>query len=76
MIRVGIAWWRNRDDSYLFGPMFFIMAFAVVYPTARMAGALHQLSRPNGFIKVPCNQRTSCTTMFAFLTNSRNFEEL
>ena len=56
IIRIGILWWRKRDESYIYGPLFFVMAFAIVYPTSRMAGALHQLSRPNGFIKVHCNK--------------------
>ena len=67
IIRIGITWYRKRYDSEIYGPIFFIMAFAIVYPTARMAGALHQLSRPNGFIKVHCIKWNPYVTMIAFL---------
>ena len=58
IIRIGMLWWRKRDESEVYGPLFFFMTFVIVYPTARMAGALHQLSRPNGFIKVLWDKST------------------
>ena len=53
-----MLWWRKRkdEDGGVYGVFFFVVTLVIVYPTARITGAVYQFSLPNGSIKVLWNK--------------------